>query len=423
MPERGGCRKSHPSGHSYFYILPPDKYFAEHPEWYSLIDGKRVASPSIHANLCLTNESMKKQWADNFIAEVQKGPSYYPPEYVNRVPNPLMFAGVSAEDDSGYPCRCQCENCVAVEKAEESPAGLNLGFANEMARVLKTEFPNKSVVFYAYHFTMKPPKTVKPDPNVLVYFCPIHVSSNAQPMTDPRYKQWDDDLRGWLKISPRVYIYDYPVNLVYEFTPHPNLRGLAANIKHWAKIGVKGYYGDGFGDVDSGIAIHGGTEMAELRAWMVAKLLWNPSADPNKLIREFCDGYYGAASKEIINYLNVMHDAAQVSGDAVSLSSPPDAAFLTIQTLDEGWAHLKAAESAVKDNPALLRKVQITQLPSLFVFLARWDALKDGAICRGINWPLPQSRDEVLKMFNDIVAENDLVLGRETSAWLAKGGK
>ncbi len=37
-----------------------------------------------------------------------------------------------------------------------------------------------------------------------------------------------------------------------------------------------------------------GSEMSELRAWVLAQLLWNPVIkDDKRLIREFLEGYYG----------------------------------------------------------------------------------------------------------------------------------
>ena len=192
---------------------------------------------------------------------------------------------------------------------------------------------------------------------------------------------------------------------------------MATNIKEWAEAGVKGYFGDG---MTTG---SGGTEMAELRAWLIAKLIWDPSQDPNKLIAEFTDGYYGPAGRGIREYLNVVHDAAQVSADLMDLSSPADAQFLTIETLSDGWRHLEAAEATVSGDPVLLQRVRTAQLPELFVFLARWDALKYNAHCRGIQWPLAASRDEVYQRFTEAVKDGGLSLSAQSQDLLAKGGE
>ena len=412
MAERGGTRKAWPCGHSYFTVLPPEKYFDEHPEWYSMVGGQRVGSPRSLTSLCLSNEGMVPAFIRNTEAEVARVPELYP--------TGTEFVSVSAEDE----CRpCQCERCVAADREEGSPSGLALRLANRVAEALEQAGLDKRVYMYAYHHTLKPPLHGKPGPNVVIYFCPIHAASSSVPLTDPRFKMWNDALHGWLKISKRVYVYDYPDNVSYELVPHPNLRALATNIKEWAQAGVKGYHGDGISNT-------GGTEMAELRAWLIAKLLWDPSADPNKLIREFTDGYYGAAGKEVRAYLDVMHDAAEVSAYAtqasyeprrlLDLSSPPDAHFLSIQTLVEGWKHLKAAEESVKDDPVLRSRVKTAQMPEMFVFLVRWDPLKGAASCRGIDWPLPASRDEAYAAFMSIATASGITLSSRSVDLLAK---
>ncbi|HUS13405.1 MAG TPA: DUF4838 domain-containing protein, partial [Chloroflexia bacterium] len=48
----GGKVDYYPFVHSFVALVPPAKHFAQHPEYYSLIDGKRTAE---NAQLCLTN--------------------------------------------------------------------------------------------------------------------------------------------------------------------------------------------------------------------------------------------------------------------------------------------------------------------------------------------------------------------------------
>ena len=48
----GGKVRYYPFVHSFNALVPPEKYFRGHPEYFSLIDGKRRAERS---QLCLTN--------------------------------------------------------------------------------------------------------------------------------------------------------------------------------------------------------------------------------------------------------------------------------------------------------------------------------------------------------------------------------
>ena len=70
----------------------------------------------------------------------------------------------------------------------------------------------------------------------------------------------------------RIYIWDYVTNFAHYVQPHPNLRVLGPNIKFFADNNVKGIF-------EQGAFQSGGAEMAELRAWVIAQMLWNPQQD------------------------------------------------------------------------------------------------------------------------------------------------
>ena len=44
------------SGHDLGYYIPPERYFAEHPDWFSLFDGKRIPD-----QLCFSSEGLQKE--------------------------------------------------------------------------------------------------------------------------------------------------------------------------------------------------------------------------------------------------------------------------------------------------------------------------------------------------------------------------
>jgi hypothetical protein len=54
--------------------------------------------------------------------------------------------------------------------------------------------------------------------------------------------------------------------------------------------------------------------MSELRAYLMARLLWDPSADDQRLIDEFVDLHYDKAAGPIHRWLQRIHDRAQASG-------------------------------------------------------------------------------------------------------------
>ncbi len=375
--------------HTFYPLIPPDKYFKDHPEWFSEINGKRTYE---RAQLCLTNEEMRKELVKNLKERLRQNPA-------------ATIASVSQNDWHG---NCQCSRCAAIEKEEESPAGLVLRFVNAVAEDIEEEFPQVAISTLAYQYTRKPPKNVKPRHNVIVRLCSIECSF-SKPLADERNQKFRDDIVGWSKICNRLYIWDYTTNFRHYVMPHPNLRVLGPNVKFFVDHNVKGIF-------EQGAYQSYGAEMAELRAWVLAKMLWDPTRDGQKLIDEFIAGYYGAAAPHIKAYLDVIHDAVEASGDWLGCFSPHTAKFLSLQTLSGGWAHLKAAEAAVQNNPDLHFRVQVAQLPIMYTFMMRWDEIRQSAAASNTPWPMPESIQDTFDQFVQVAKKKNITRLNEWQA-------
>jgi hypothetical protein len=367
--------------HTFYPLIPPQKYFADHPDWFSEINGKRSTD---HAQLCLTNEEMRKELVKNLKDRLRNNPA-------------ATIASVSQNDWHG---NCQCKNCAAIEKEEGSPAGLMLRFVNAVAADIEPEFPNVAISTLAYQYTRKPPAVTKPRHNVIVQLCSIECSF-SKPLADERNKAFGDDLIGWSKISDRLYIWDYTTNFRHHILPHPNLRVLGPNVRFFADHNVKGIF-------EQGAYTTNGAEMAELRAWVLAKLLWDPTRDGEKLVSEFIAGYYGPAAPEIGAYLKITHDAVEQSGDWLGCFENHTAKFLSFDTLSRGWQHLKAAEAATQDDPTLQFRVQVAELPVLYTFLMRWNDMREAAKAANAAWPMPQSIKDAYDQFMTVTKKKNV---------------
>ena len=76
--------------------------------------------------------------------------------------------------------------------------------------------------------------------------------------------------------------------------------------------------------------------------------------------------------------------------------------------LSKGWGHLKAAEEAVKDNPALHFRVQVAQLPVMYVFMMRWDDMRKKCEAVGADWPMPESIEAAYEHFMKIAKKKNI---------------
>ena len=322
--------------HTFEQLLPPATYFEDHPEWYSEIDGKRVATQS---QLCCTNEAMLAELSKNVLAAIARQPD----------------AGIISVAQNDWNGNCQCARCQALDLAEGSPSGSLLYCVNKVAEAVERSYPEFLVETLAYTYTRKPPKTIRPRDNVLVRLSVIERSA-GQPLDSAMNQGLLADLQAWKAAAPNLFIWDYTANMTAAFTPHPNLGVFGPDTRTYAASNVRGvffegnhYAGDARGDFD------------ELKTYLMAHLLWNPQQDEQRLIADFVHGYYGDAGPILQEYLELL---AAVSKEVrLSCWRPgPDAAWLDVDAMNRATALFDQAEAKVSRDPALLARVRRARL-------------------------------------------------------------
>jgi len=396
---RGGRQIYEGFVHTFYGLIPPAKYFAAHPEWFSEIEGRRTFE---NAQLCLTNEEMREELIRNLKERLRARPE-------------ATIASVSQNDCFG---NCTCPKCRAVDEEEGGPSGSLLRFVNAVAAAIEPEFPDVAIDTLAYQYTRKPPLLARPRPSVIVRLCSIECSF-ARPLDDPKNKAFFDDLEGWSKIAGRLYIWDYTTNFSHYVQPHPNYGVLAPNIRLFVARSVRGVF-------EQGAYQSWGSEMAELRAWMLAKLLWDPDLDAGSLREDFLAGYYGPAAGRMDDYLEGLEKALAKAGDALGCYSPAEAKFLSFDTLARSWDVLAGAARKARRSAEYARRVKRASLPVAYTVLVRWDALREEARQAGRRWPWPGTRDELLAWFLEAARAERITMISEWQTlddWAAKGGR
>lgn len=274
--------------HSFQHLIPAEKYFQKHPEWFSLVDGKRISN----GQLCLTNKEMEAELIKNALELLRQKPD-------------CDFLHIGQCDN---PRRCQCANCLALEKEEgDRPSGPMIHLVNHIAEAVEKEFPNVLVDTFAYTYTRQAPLKVQPRDNVTIRLCDIECDFARTLEKSPYNRSFIKDLEDWVKVAKgRLYIWDYVVNFNSLMLPHPNYHVLADNIRTFVKYGASGIFEQGNTHCAAG-------EFEHYRSWMLAHLLWNPNADEKVLHREFIYGYYGKAGEYIDSYMTLLSECAQAS--------------------------------------------------------------------------------------------------------------
>ncbi len=373
--------------HTFYPFLPPEKYFADHPEWYSEINGQRVGE---WAQLCLTNQEMRAQFIQNVLELLRQDPS----------------AGLISVAQNDWGGACQCENCRKLAEQEGSESGPLIDFVNAVAEAVEKEFPDFMVETLAYQYTRKPPLHIKPRDNVVVRLCSIECSF-AQPLVDgPQNVQFANDIKGWSALAPHLYIWDYVTNFPAYILPHPNMHVLAPNIRFFVDNHTIGLFEQG----DAGCSI---SDFPELRAWLLAHLMWDPSKDDKALIREFLEGYYGEAAEPLENYINLICDAVQQSGVYLPCFYTDTSGWLGFKEMTEATRLFDEALARVQDSELLTQRVKRARMPLDHVWLLRYNALRRSAQFLGVPFEGPQDPVALCKEFLQLAKDFDAGQYRE----------
>jgi hypothetical protein len=326
--------------HTFKTLVPPEKYLETNPEFYALIDGERSTQ------LCLSNPEVAETLINNLRMRISVRPH-------------LKYWSVS-QDDNRSPCLC--DGCLELNRKYggdiDRHSGSKIYFVNKVAR----EFPDYMISTLAYQYTREAPDNIKPEPNVNIMLCNIESFRNKPVFeTDPAFS---DDLRNWGQIAEDIILWDYNIQFFCLFSPFPNLHTIQPNVNFFTDNNVNMFFMQANREL--------GGEMAELRAYLISRLLWNPDADPEAIIDDFIYGYYGAAGPYIRKYIDTMRYALHESGHQLSIFGDPVSAkntFLSADMMEEYNRLFDEAEKAVENNPELLRRVRIARAPIMYAQL------------------------------------------------------
>ncbi len=335
------------------------EFFKTHPEWFQ-------GGASHLTQLCLSNEAMRAEFLKRAKA------------WVDAAPDQTMFV-IMHNDNTSY---CQCKTCAEIDKAEGSPSASQVRFMNFLAEELAKYRPGIELVMDAYNYSTKPPSITKPAKNLIIMLCtPIQsqlVADDAEFM-----KKWED----WKPITSRILIWDYTVNFGSFVNPYPNLRFLGPNIKTFAKQGA-------IGVLEQGNVFNTLADCDELKSWVIAHMLWDPSLDENTLISEFVNGYYGASAQPVMAYL----DHIARTGATTKKPGETAIAFLDLAAMNEATRLLDDAQTKAKGDSALEEKIARIRFTLDHQWLLEWRQYRTEADTKGLPFLGPETPQKAMEI-------------------------
>lgn len=346
---KGGRMKWFNFHHSFCDLVPAEKYFNSHPEYFSEFNGERINN----GQLCLTNPE---------VLEIAKHTLI---EWIHDNPECTVFS-VAQNDNKRY---CSCPACRALMDEEGSPSGPIIHFVNALADFIKEEYPHILLHTFAYQYSLPAPKKVIARDNVIVRLCtitcrldkPITVLAEEKPEGEEAV--FIHALQNWKKHAKRLYVWDYAVNFRNYLQPLIHLHAMTENIRFYRENGVIGILEQG------NFAYGGGASMDDLKSYIIARLLWNPDVDVNEERHGFMQAVYGKKAGELMEkYAILMEEAG--SQAPLGIYQSPDAAYLTDTVIEQADALFREA-LAIAETEQFRFSVEREYLAIRFLQLAR----------------------------------------------------
>ncbi len=375
----------YPYTHSFYKLVPPRDHFDSHPEYYSLVAGKRTWQ---NGQLCLSNPDVRELASRNIVSWLD---SDLKVEHV-------------AIDQMDHGRWCECSNCRALVNRKGGLSGYVIDFVDDVSERVIKKYPDTRFTTLAYLDTEEAP-LINFTTNTTIRLsrwgycnahaldeCYHHQSFVNKPSVDFREK-----LYKWKNITDRLYIWDYHVDFSNYLMPYPNFRSLGGNIGYYRNQGVAGVFAQGSGKDYS--------QFSSMNAWVLSRLLWNPALDAYTLRDEFCQAYYKEASHYILDYLELLDDLID-SSDAYLIPYSGMSA-LSAGFLIEGESLLEDALKEVKNDSVITARVEKELLCHQFAQLEKSkEGLKFSMVSK-------KEKDKVRAHLSDLVNRHRLRRYRE----------
>jgi len=328
--------------HTFQRLCPPEEYFEKHPEYFSLVNGRRIRD----GQLCLSNPQVIKILGDNLA------------ELIARQPGKTYWS-VSQNDCINY---CECENCKNLYRKYGNISGAYIEMANKLAE----RFPGKQISTLAYQFTRQAPENIKLLDNVNIMFCSIECNRSIPLAVDPGSHGFVNDMKAWEKLSNNIFVWDYVVQFKTYLCPFPNFHVLQPNIRFFRDHHGRMMFQQGSGD--------GWSDLCELKQYLISKLLWYPDINSDSVKNRFIDLYYGPASEFIKSYQKLDEETMiafqeEKNLDIYGLPSFYFNTFLTGPLVSEYEKLMNKAQKAACKDSLFLKRVLKTRCAVDFAYL------------------------------------------------------
>ena len=253
--------------HSFGTIIPPEKYGKSHPEFYPLIRGRRFIPTNPYAGWqpCVSNGAFQARCVEYLLENDGKDGGDGPTFGIN---------------DGAGNC-CECPNCRAMDDP-----------------VFPGDYSKRFFTFYKQVLDKARQKRPGLKARIMLY----GANTNRIPLDVPIHPGLIGmgmnytDFPGFLKHGLKhAGLWDHQMDTRYPTVRHyPKF--LSSRLKKLYGLGLREYFSEMY-------PIHAGSAPKQ---YILARILWNVNADPDRTMTEYCTKAFGAeAAPHVKAYFDV----------------------------------------------------------------------------------------------------------------------
>jgi len=286
-------QRTNGGGHNLFLDSIPKSAFAEHPEYFALVKGKRVAGHMY----CMSNPEVRQRVADHLIA-------------MNRQAGGTGYGILELADYMTG--NCECEGCAELDGPGGAKAGRSYRFfkvMNDIKRRVRAVQPNMQFMSYAYQNYRTLPEGIEIDPDDLILYC-THGRSMVNTIDDPKAREnlrQFNEAKAWRGKVNRMGMREYMTCSHINYRPVERL--LAKDLKIYRDAGFCGLWEEMVytdsplaGIYQKNMQVRERQESCWQYFYVGGHMLWDAGLDVDALLDDAESKYYGVAYPAMKKY-------------------------------------------------------------------------------------------------------------------------
>ena len=332
--------------HSFYKLVPPKKYFKDHPEYYSLRpNGQR--NWKARGNLCLSNREMWDVMVKELLALIRAERKKYPTA-------PPSVYTVAPEDGVGP--LCHCPECKKRAAEGGSYFVLVADLVDHVAQEVRKVYPDIWIGTAINGSNDSPDAKFTLENNVIfVHADRARHSNYMYPLTDPENREGYRYMTEWKRKVPFLGVWDY-WHMKFNDQPVVAVDAIIGDCRLFRDLKVISI----FKETEFLFSYQTFLSFHQLQIFLELQLLFDASQDPEKLINDFIDGYYGAAAPEMKEYLALLRKEQKEKRTPMKewlLRENRRFAHISLDLLEKSYALVKKGLEKVKHDKQLAARV------------------------------------------------------------------